>query len=94
MGYNKPVFEFKGHTPVSGMHFSSETELETEETLCKFKQNLHLLFILNQLTSNLVSTQAKINIINDEDLFNEVQYTPNIKAGKLLDDWNLETFCL
>lgn len=90
IGKNRAVYEFKNNTSIIGTHFVSDNIVDTEIIVSKFKENLYLLFILNHLTSNMVSTPTKLHIIDNVDFLNEKRYTPNLNAGNLLDEWNFE----
>ena len=70
-----------------GTSFIVETKDETDLIINNFCKNVKLLLIIQQLESNIVSSNTKLEVINKLDR-KDNGFTPQILSGGLYKDWD------
>ena len=74
-----------------GYDMRNITVKNEEDELITIAENFEKQYILKQLNNSGLSTITKLQIIdNNNHLFEDIDFAPNILSGGLLDDFNFE----
>ena len=65
-----------------------ENATENRIQLDRIKKNIFNKYLLDLLLSNNINNINKVNIIRENTEILDPAFSPNIKAGGLLEDWN------